>query len=254
MKRTFKKITSALTAVFMIISPALITVNVSAAETGIRGDANQDGKANIRDCAYIARMLATQKRSSLTKDADYNRDDKKNVRDAAELALDLSIQQVKTYNSASIVNGIEIGMTKNQVINVMGNNYSYNEQDELDYSFNNTERFEVNLPCEIYFEFENGKLDSYGYLIGAKRSSADDFSFPYGKSEIDNAFNKVYEKMKYWYNDGLNEKVLGEIFSVSKEYYWPNTDYGVVALANISGQDENGKQNNAILIMCVNKN
>ena len=52
------------------------------------GDANGDGKVNVRDCAYIAKMLAKGK--SLPAKADYNLDGKKNVRDAAALANDLA--------------------------------------------------------------------------------------------------------------------------------------------------------------------
>ena len=52
------------------------------------GDANGDGKVNVRDCAYIAKMLAKGK--SLPAKADYNLDGKKNVRDAAALANDIA--------------------------------------------------------------------------------------------------------------------------------------------------------------------
>ena len=52
------------------------------------GDANGDGKVNVRDCAYIAKMLAKGK--GLPDKADYNLDGKKNVRDAAAIAKSLA--------------------------------------------------------------------------------------------------------------------------------------------------------------------
>lgn len=50
------------------------------------GDANGDGKVNVRDAAYIAKMLATGQGSKLPASADFNGDGKVNVRDAAAIA------------------------------------------------------------------------------------------------------------------------------------------------------------------------
>ncbi len=49
-------------------------------------DANGDQKFNIRDCSYIAMMLAAGKVKELPEAADYNKDGKVNVRDAAGMA------------------------------------------------------------------------------------------------------------------------------------------------------------------------
>ena len=54
------------------------------------GDANEDGKTNVRDCACIANALASGEAESLPDNADYNQDTKKNVRDAASLSKDLA--------------------------------------------------------------------------------------------------------------------------------------------------------------------
>ena len=59
------------------------------------GDANLDGKVNVRDAAYIAKLLATGKGDTLPINADYNRDDKKNVRDAAAIAKALAKGEIK---------------------------------------------------------------------------------------------------------------------------------------------------------------
>ena len=55
------------------------------AETVV-GDANGDGKLNVRDAANIAYMLATGKVDQLPEEADFNGDGKINVRDAAAIA------------------------------------------------------------------------------------------------------------------------------------------------------------------------
>jgi len=55
------------------------------------GDANLDGKVNVRDCATIATALAKAQADSLPqKNSDYNQDGKINVRDAAALAKDIA--------------------------------------------------------------------------------------------------------------------------------------------------------------------
>ncbi len=58
-----------------------------------QGDANLDGKVDIRDAAYIAKLLANGEASVLPNVADYNYDGKKNIRDAAAIAKFLSIKK-----------------------------------------------------------------------------------------------------------------------------------------------------------------
>lgn len=52
----------------------------------LKGDANLDGKVDVRDCAYIARALAKGEGGNLPSNADFNDDQKINVRDAAAIA------------------------------------------------------------------------------------------------------------------------------------------------------------------------
>ena len=54
------------------------------------GDVNFDGATNVRDCAFIAILIANGKADSLPIEADYNKDGKKNVRDAAAISKDLA--------------------------------------------------------------------------------------------------------------------------------------------------------------------
>ena len=67
----------------------------------LRGDANQDGKVNVRDCAAIANALATGTVDKLgcSQCADYNEDGTVNVRDAAQLANAIAIGAIKTNDA-----------------------------------------------------------------------------------------------------------------------------------------------------------
>jgi len=74
------------------VSPAITTkpdIDVIPVE---QGDANLDGTVDVRDAAYIARLIAANEASVLPNVADYNCDGKKNVRDAAAIAKFLSIK------------------------------------------------------------------------------------------------------------------------------------------------------------------
>ena len=64
------------------------TVNVSAVidVTPLSGDANSDGKLNVRDCAFIAKALSLSESDKLPAQSDFNNDEKINVRDAAAIA------------------------------------------------------------------------------------------------------------------------------------------------------------------------
>lgn len=98
---TEKPVTS--TAATTITAPATTTVTTvpEAATTTTTndtviikvqpGDANLDGKVDVRDAAYIAHMLSKGEGSMLHNVADYNRDGKINVRDAAAIARFLSL-------------------------------------------------------------------------------------------------------------------------------------------------------------------
>ena len=80
--------TSTSTSVSATSAPITTTVppTTTPQVTGILGDANNDGKLDVRDAAYIARMLAQRDTEKLPKNADFNEDGQINVRDAAAIA------------------------------------------------------------------------------------------------------------------------------------------------------------------------
>ncbi|MGN1481688.1 leucine-rich repeat protein [Porcipelethomonas sp.] len=59
---------------------------ISSEQEEVKGDANGDGALNVRDAAFIAKMLAQGKASELPMTADFNDDNVVNVRDAAAIA------------------------------------------------------------------------------------------------------------------------------------------------------------------------
>ena len=61
-------------------------VSLGEKPTEINGDSNGDGVLNVRDAAYIARMLANGKGKDIPIIADFNGDNKVDVRDAAAIA------------------------------------------------------------------------------------------------------------------------------------------------------------------------
>ena len=65
-------------------------LNSAGEEDMLFGDANGDGKFNVRDCAFIAGSLAKGDGEKLPPVADYNLDSKKNIRDAAAISKDLA--------------------------------------------------------------------------------------------------------------------------------------------------------------------
>lgn len=59
-------------------------------EPAVKGDANEDGRLTVRDCALIANKLSKGKVSELPSHTDFNSDGKINVRDAAAIAKSLA--------------------------------------------------------------------------------------------------------------------------------------------------------------------
>jgi len=63
-----------------------VTTTTTPTTSFPEGDANNDNILDVRDCAYIASMLASNKSNALPKSADFNGDGKVNVRDASAIA------------------------------------------------------------------------------------------------------------------------------------------------------------------------
>lgn len=121
------KIRKRIYAALAVIPMLMGALNVNAA---VRGDANGDGKLNVRDAAFIASALAKGK--LINSAGDYNGDGKVNIRDAAAIARDLSLkfeasvsnkQQtiLKLVNQERVkagVSSLKLNTTMNEMANV----------------------------------------------------------------------------------------------------------------------------------------
>jgi len=91
---------SSSTSLSTVTTVTTVTTSVTTLETKIAyiGDANEDGKVNVSDAAYIAKMLAIRQAYALPQDlADYNRDGKVTVSDAAGIARALASRDKKDW-------------------------------------------------------------------------------------------------------------------------------------------------------------
>ena len=75
-KAAFFSITAAVTS-------ALLSFSIDAS---LKGDANGDGKFNIRDAAYISSSISRGDTKSILPDGDFNGDGTINIRDAAAIS------------------------------------------------------------------------------------------------------------------------------------------------------------------------
>ena len=84
-----KKILALALVLSVLVSVFSIAITTNAA-SALWGDANGDGKVNVRDSAAIASALAKGLNDTLSDVADFNQDGKINVRDAAAIASALA--------------------------------------------------------------------------------------------------------------------------------------------------------------------
>ncbi|MGN0614309.1 MAG: dockerin type I domain-containing protein [Porcipelethomonas sp.] len=241
-KSGLKKIASAalaaVTAMTAISASALGIV--SADVSGARGDANQNGTTDIRDCAYIARMLAEGKGDALPENADYNLDGKANVSDAANLARAISCSCVQGYNPQSVIPDICIGMSESEVMETVGTDYIYKvlpeddlrEMDRTTYYYNvdSLDHFGIDMPAVMFFEFtRNSKLYNYGYQIGCTCDSDFNFHYSYSKSELVSAYNSICSVLQQSFGKGIkNPNSWMTEAGVLSEYIWQYTDFGQI--------------------------
>ncbi len=78
-----------------VTTATTVTTTTVPAATPEKGDANGDGKIDIRDAAFIAILCAKGQYEDIPEWADYNGDGKRNIRDAAFLAIDLAKGKIK---------------------------------------------------------------------------------------------------------------------------------------------------------------
>ncbi len=238
------KALSAVIATVTLIA-AIPFSTVSAEATGVRGDANQNGKTDVRDCAYIATTLAKGQGDTLPEEADYNLDGKRNVSDAANLARDAAKGAIKTYDSVdspAIIDGLKIGMTMDEVFAVIGEDYVRSHENVLYatenisyiYNIDRIDKLDVDIPSVMFVSFSEGILYNFGYHIGRTDNSSGVDSYTDDIDELVTAFDKIHDVLTDYYGKAVDtENITAR--GVIKESTWDNTDYGEVWM--IVGKD-----------------
>lgn len=128
-----------------------------------------------------------------------------------------------------IITGISLGMTKEEVFEIYGDNYSYTEDlrdygkntVEYGYSVDKVDIFDTDIETQVFFEFEDDeKLTCYGYHIG-RTGDYYDSSFPYSENELVEAYDKIYEKLTEWYGNSSGIEIVDGDGKI-KENSWKN--------------------------------
>ncbi len=130
-------------------------------------------------------------------------------------------------DNKGIITGISLGMTKEEVFEVYGSNYSYTE-DLRDYCKNTVEYgydtdkvdvFDVDMKTQVFFEFEDDeKLTCYGYHIG-RTGEYNDSSFPYSENELVENYDRIYEKLTEWYGNSSDTETNSDDGIIKKNIW-----------------------------------
>lgn len=114
--------------IFSTLAVIPMLMNMPCVNAAVRGDANGDGKLDVRDAAFIASALA--KGNIINSAGDYNGDGKINIRDAAAIARDLSLKFEASNKQETIlklvnqerakagVSSLKLNTTMNEMANV----------------------------------------------------------------------------------------------------------------------------------------
>lgn len=146
-----------------------------------------------------------------------------------------SQKKSETEDNKEIIPGITLGMTKEDVFKIYGDDhiyvedyrgYGYKNNVEYGYSLDRVDVFDIDLKTQVFFEFENDdKLVCYGYHIG-RIGDYSDSSYPYSENELIEAYDKIYSDLTEWYGDGSVAENIPDDGKL-KENSWEN-DYGSI--------------------------
>lgn len=163
-----------------------------------------------------------------------------------------------------IITGISLGMTKEEVFEVYGDNYSYTE-DRRDYGYKATveygydidkvDVFDVDMKTQMFFEFENDEtLVCYGYHIG-RIGDYFDSSYPYSENELIENYDRIYEKLTEWYGESTSQPEKYADEGITRENSWQNEEGLLWFITGINmwhyGEPESYEKGcNEILVSC----
>lgn len=134
-----------------------------------------------------------------------------------------------------IIPGISLGMTKEEVFEIFGDDciytedhrdYGFKDNVEYGYSIDKVDVFDIDIKTQVFFEFENDdKLVCYGYHIG-RTGDYYDSVFPYSESELTEAYDKILEDLTEWYGNGSSDS-NSYSNGILNENSWEN-EYGSI--------------------------
>lgn len=140
----------------------------------------------------------------------------------------------ETEDNREIIPGITLGMTKEDVFQIYGEDYlyiedyreySYKNNVEYGYSLDKVDVFDIDMKTQMFFEFENDdKLVCYGYHIG-RVGDYNDSSYPYSENELIEAYDKIYADLTEWYGESPDAENTYD--NTLKENSWKN-EYGSI--------------------------
>lgn len=144
-------------------------------------------------------------------------------------------QKESESGNKEIIPEISIGMTKEEVYEIYGEDYAYCEDHrelgykdtvEYGYSIDRVDTFNIDIETQMFFEFENDeKLVCYGYHIGRTGDYYDSI-YPYSESELTEAYNAIYSNLTEWYGDSESGSEYSDQ-GILHENSWEN-EHGLI--------------------------
>ena len=202
----------------------------------VKGDVNSDGELNVSDVVLLQKWLLAVPDTRLPdwNRADLCRDGKLNVFDLCLMKLEL-INKTEETEEKSIISGIRNGMSKKEVFEVLGTDYTDEEEKTWKYAYyypvKSGEVFGTNLNGVMFAEFDikTDKLINYGYALG-RSGTVDERVYPYSEADLKEAYDIIYSKMVTWYG----EATQGGSTSPKAEYSWETEDGLVWAMYGVN--------------------
>lgn len=152
----------------------------------------------------------------------------------------IGCSQQKSENK-KIISGISLGMTKEEVFEIYGDNYIYNEERyndkntvEYGYSLDRLDIFDVDMKTQVFFEFENDEtLVCYGYHIG-RTGDYYDSTYPYPEKELTESYDKICKILTEWYGTSISNTENYADDGVLNENSWKNEEGSVWFVVGIN--------------------
>ena len=205
-------------------------------KTDLTGDVNDDGEFTVADVILLQKWLSAVPDTHLAnwKAGNLYEDNQLDVFDLCLMKRAL-LHKKGVDEEKGIIPGIRNGMTKKQVFDILGTDYTDEEDRTWKYSYDYPvkagEVFGTNLAGIMFVEFDSktNQLVNYGYALG-RTGTAEERLYPYSEDELKEAYSIIYNQMVEWYG----EAAQGTNTSPKAEYAWETDDGQVWAMYGIN--------------------